>query len=138
MIIKRQYEILGMVVKRDTKAQKIAEQVCKDLDSELCEAIFSPYISLTLYNAGMGCGLPGEMFSKLLEEFNRLDETDPYDNGLTYRDVTSIEYETSRKGSAIRLIMKSNKAEQAERIVKVIAVDDQTVIKDWGFRKPLM
>ena len=133
MIIKRQYEILGMVVKRDQKARKIVDEVCKDLDSELREKIFSPDITLTLYNAGMGCGLPGEMFSKLLEEFNRLDETDPYDNGLTYRDVTSIEYYPSRKGNAIRLIMKNHYAEQAERIVKVLAVDDQSVIKDWDF-----
>ena len=63
MIIRRQYEILGMVVKRDPKAKEIVDEVCKELDPDLQARIFSPYINLTLFNADMGCGLPGEMFS---------------------------------------------------------------------------
>lgn len=136
MIIRRQYEILGMVVERDPKAREIVDEVCKDLDCDLRERIFSPYINLSLYNADMGCGLPGEMFTKLLEEFNKLDETDPYDNGLTYRDVSAVSFEPSRKGSAIKLIMKSQKFELPERAVQVIAIEGNSIIKDWGYRKP--
>ncbi len=136
MIIRRQYEILGMVVKRDPKAKEIVDKVCKELDPDLQARIFSPYINLTLFNADMGCGLPGEMFSKLLEEFNKLDETYPYDNGLTYQDVTSVSFEPSRKGTAIKLIMKSQKIEMPERVVCVIAVEGNSLIKDWGYRKP--
>ena len=74
--------------------------------------------------------------SKLLEEFNKLDETYPYDNGLTYQDVTSVSFEPSRKGTAIKLIMKSQKIEMPERVVCVIAVEGNSLIKDWGYRKP--
>ncbi len=137
MIIRRQYEILGVLIKRDPKAKEIIDQICKGLDHELREMVFSPYNGLTLYNADMGCGLPGEMFSTLLKEFNRLDETDPYDNGLSYRDISGIDYEPSRKGSAIRLIMKCHHAESPERIVSVIAIENDSVIKDWGYRKPI-
>ena len=98
---------------------------------------FSPYINLSLYNADLGCGLPGEMFIRLLEEFNKLDESSPYDNGLTYRDVTTVIFEPSRKGSAIKLIMKRQKFELPERVVQVIAIENDSVIKDWGYRKPI-
>ena len=137
MIIRRQYEILGMVVERDPKARKIVDEVCKNLDCDLREKIFSPYINLSLYNADMGCGLPGEMFTKLLEEFNNLDETNPYDNGLTYRDVDTISFEPSRKGNAIKLILKCQKSELPERVVGVIAIEGNSMIKDWGYRKPV-
>ena len=85
----------------------------------------------------MGCGLPGEMFTRLLEEFNKLDELSPYDNGLTYRDVTTVVFEPSRKGSAIKLIMKSQKFELPERVVQVIAIECDSIIKNWGYRKPI-
>ncbi len=137
MIIRRQYEILGIIAKRDPKAKTVIDRICKDLDSELRESILSPYTSLTLYNADLGCGLPGKMFNELLEEFNKLDEIDPYDNGLNYRDVTCIDYEPSKKGSAIKLIMKCKRVEMPERIVSVVAIERKSIIEDWGYRKPI-
>lgn len=55
----------------------------------------------------------------------------------SYRDISGIDYEPSRKGSAIRLIMKCHHAESPERIVSVIAIENDSVIKDWGYRKPI-
>lgn len=38
---------------------------------------------------------------------------------------------------ATGLTMKCHHAESPERIVSVIAIENDSVIKDWGYRKPI-
>ena len=136
MIIKRQYEILGILVQRDPKAKEIIYRILAGMENELLEQVLSPFAQITLYNADLSCGIPGYLFQEILKEMNHLDKVEPYDNGLTYRNVSFIAFEPSRKGNAIRIIMKNSYIEQPERIVKVISIDDEKVIDDWGYRKP--
>ena len=102
MIIKRQYEILGILLDRDPASRKMYDQLTSSMSRELYEMI--PVYGFTLHEAGMGCGLPGEVFNQLLVEFDKLDHTSPYDNGLTYRDVSGVACEPSRQGRAIRIM----------------------------------
>ena len=74
-------------------------------------------------NTDMGSGIPGPAYQELRKAFDELDITDPYDNGLTYRDVTDVYMDYSRKGSAILQILYRNKVEMPKVIVQVVAFE---------------
>ena len=135
MIIKRQYELINFLLSRDPTSSDAFDRITKSLDPNISATIRRS--SFTLNEAGLGCGLPGEMFGELLQEFNDLDETSPYDNGLTYQDVSKVVTYPSRQGRAIRIILSSQHFEEPERIVAVFAMDESRRIADWGIRKPI-
>ena len=135
MIIKRQYETFGMLYLRDPKARELLIAACEGLDDDLRSRVLSPDNSIIVHYADLGCGLRGDKYAEFLRKLNELDQVEPYDNGLTYRDISRIEHEASRKGKAVRLVMWTERVEQPQRIVKVISLEEDSVIDDWGIRK---
>lgn len=136
MIIKRQYETFGMLYLRDPKAKELLIAACEGEDEGTRNYVLNPDNDIIVHYADMGCGLRGDKYNVFLKKLNELDQTDPYDNGLSYRDVIEIEHYPSRQGRAVRLIMWSRRLEEPRRIVKVIALEDEKVIEDWDVRKP--
>jgi hypothetical protein len=98
--------------------------------------VLNPDNNIIVHYADMGCGLRGDKYNEFLKKLDELDQTDPYDNGLSYRDVIEIEHYPGRRGRAVRLVMWSRRLEEHRRIVKVIALEDDKVIEDWGVRMP--
>ena len=88
----------------------------------------------------LGCGIPGECYSSFMDSFEKLDATDPYDNGLSFNDVSCIEFETSRKGTAIQMRFVSKKYDLPYRIVGFAALEntDQEIHinKGWQMTNP--
>ena len=69
-----------------------------------------------------------------MDQFDRLDKTNPYENGLSFKDVTKIEYETSRKGTAIQMRFVSMPFDAPYRIVGFAAVENNNgnlLINKW-------
>ena len=133
MIIKRRYETIGDLIRRDPASREIFRKACeakyKDLPS--WEDRLEKWVVIN--QADLGSGIPGDQYQDLLASLDRLDQMKPYDNGLTYTDVTEIKYESSRKGHAVQLIMKSRKIERPERIVCIVALDDTpAIIPTWA------
>lgn len=136
MNIKRQYEMIGVLLQRDPKAKEFLEAACEDLDDDMQKFVLNHENEIILHDADLGCGIPGDRYVELMKKLDVLDMMDPYDNGLNYQDVSEVEFSASRRGNAVRLVMWCNHVEQPRRIVKVIAVDDEKVIEDWGVRRP--
>lgn len=71
----------------------------------------------------------------------KLDNKSPYDNGLMFLDVTDIEYETSRKGTAIQLRLV-NRVDGLYRIVGFVTIEDKdgilAISKGWLMYDPLV
>ncbi len=134
MIIKRQYELINYLLLRDAASETAFDRITKSIDPETLSYIRRA--SFTLNEADMGCGLPGATFNELLQAFDELDKTSPYDNGLTYQDVSKVVTYSSRQGKAIRIVLCSKRFEEPERIVSVVAMDESKRIADWGIRKP--
>jgi hypothetical protein len=129
MIIRRRYEIIGELIKRDSGAKDVFYKAFSDAKRPERDFILEADYEVIPHYAGMGSCLPN--LRDILSSLDKLDEMSPYDNGLSYRDVTRIEYQPSRKGNAIQLVMKFSVADCPDRIVKVIAIDDKNTIEEW-------
>lgn len=134
MIIKRQYELINYLLLRDAASEAVFDRITKSVDPEVTSYVRRA--SFTLNETDMGCGLPGTVFNELLQAFDELDKTSPYNNGLTYQDVSKVVTYASRQGRAIRIVLYSQHFEGPERIVAVIAMNESKKIADWGIRKP--
>lgn len=60
-----------------------------------------------------------------MKGFEALDQEHPYDNGLTFKDVTSIEYETSRNGTAMQMRFICQPCDSRYRIVGFAAIENK-------------
>ncbi|MCD8150808.1 MAG: hypothetical protein LUE92_14870 [Clostridiales bacterium] len=105
MIIKRKYEWLGELYSRDGRSKALideafAKESVPDSDKEKLLEWNHYHISRFL---NLGCGIPGQVYGYFMNGFEQLDKEYPYDNGLTFNDVSDIEFETSRKGNAIQM-----------------------------------
>lgn len=91
MIIERKYVPLGILCEKDEKANEIYNRAFEysDLEQEEIERIIEYNKLECLYDRDIGCGIPN--FAEIKEEFEKLDEVDPFDNDLTYEDVREIE-----------------------------------------------
>ena len=142
MIVPRKYEWLGLLYENDSDSKTVidkafesfhisAEQKVKLLDYNHCN--ISAFLNL-------GCGIPGEVYASFMKDFEALDKTSPYDNGLTFNDVSSIEYETSRKGSAIQMSFITQMYDSPYRIVGFAAIDNEKGVlkinKGWTMTAP--
>ena len=85
--------------------------------------ICDPYEGIIVVNTEEGSGIPGQAFQELLQKFDELDRTHPYDNGFTYKDVTCVNTYSSRKGSAIMQVLVKKQVECPTLIVQVIAFE---------------
>lgn len=135
MIIKRRFEIIGKLLERDEQAKKIImEEMLKRYDFVEAERILTADYGVFLYLADMGSAIPNLNF--IIEKMDELDESVPYDNGLTYSDVTAVQLFPSRQGCAAVLCMISKHADMPERIAQIIAVENENcrtkIIKPWN------
>lgn len=96
MIIERKYEWLGILYENDKLSK---EAIDKAFDTTRFGSDLKRKEELLVYNSSnipafmnTGCGIPGECYRKFMSDFEKLDVSNPYDNGLTFKDVTNIEY----------------------------------------------
>lgn len=133
MIIERRYECLGILLERDQKSKEIFYRSFGNHHIPLSiDELVAADFGLILHNADLGCGIPGEVYRTIMEEFAKLDKTDPYDNGCTYRDVNSVQHISSKSGKEVSLILKS-KFDEIERIIQIVSIrseDGRTTIAD--------
>lgn len=138
MIIHRRYATYGQMLQDKNAKEIIINALCEsskkytyDEAVELLEADSWVIIQ----NTDMGSLIPADAYQNIIKNLDILDESDPYDNGLTYRDVTGIQFYPSRKGNALLQILYSKKFEQPLVIVQVIAFEHngQTInpIEPW-------
>ena len=124
MIIKRKYATYGQLSADEvTKATIIRIFEKFNVSEDIYNFTLDPYNDVIVMNTDMGSGIPGPAYQELRKAFDELDITDPYDNGLTYRDVTDVYMDYSRKGSAILQILYRNKVEMPKVIVQVVAFE---------------
>lgn len=133
MIIQRRYECLGVLLQNDPKSKEVFYAAfAEDVAASHIAWLVSENHWLALHNADMGCGIPGETYKSIMEQFAELDKTDPYDNGLTYRDVNKTTSFCSKSGKEISFILK-HEFDGMERIVQVLSIrteDGNTTIAD--------
>lgn len=138
MIIKRKYATYGELYSDETTKMAIMqifdEYKVKDY---VREGVLNPNNDVLVFNTDMGMCIPSEAYKALRKKLDELDSTHPFDNHLTYRDVTNIMNLPSRKGAAILQIMYRKKAEMPIQIVQAIAFEykngEMEFIEPWDF-----
>lgn len=135
MIIKRRFEIIGELIDRDERSKEIImDELLKRYDQKEAERILLADYQVFMYLADIGSGIP--RLDIIREKLEELDNEIPYDNGLTYADVSSVEILPSRQGKAAVLCMISSKYDSPKRIAQVIAVEYENgkteLIKPWS------
>ncbi len=122
MIIQRRYECLGILLQNDPKAKEaFYSAFADDVSAEHIKWLINENHWLALHNADIGCGIPGTAYNAIMDKFEKLDQTEPYDNRMTYRDVNRIIPFSSKSGKEISLILKYE-FDGLERIVQVISI----------------
>lgn len=145
MVIERKYEWLGMLYKNDPAARTIIDKAfaLENVTAEWKQELLDHNEQNICAFMGMGCGIPGDSYQYMMKEFEKIDKTEPYDNGLSFGSVTNIEYETSRKGTAIQMRFVIDKGFEdpfVYRIVGFAALENKDgkigVNKGWRMRPP--
>lgn len=124
MIIKREYVSFGKLMKTDKEANKIITTVFNQsydgtLDETHKKEQCGVLMTKCLYEKEMGWGLID--LGKLIDEFERLDEVSPYDNGYSYEDVNDVKIlSKSENDISLLLVHKSYENYAIEEIVDII------------------
>ena len=88
----------------------------------------------------LGCGIPGQCYTYFMDGFDALDKSEPYDNGLTFKNVTKIEYETSHNGTAIQIRFVKEYMDMPIQIVSFAAIENSNGLvkmnKGWEMTPP--
>ena len=132
MIIERQYEWFGLLYENDKMSRDVIDEAFRNSKSEddwKKEVLEFNYSHISAY-FNIGCGLPGDSYPFIMARFKELDEKYPYDNGLTFKDIDRIEFETSRKGRVIQMRFVSERANSPYRIVGFAAVENKEGVID--------
>ena len=144
MIIPRKYEWLGVLYQNDLLSKNAIDKAFAQLginDNRKKELLEYNHCSISAF-MDLGCGIPGECYSNFMKAFEKLDCDIPYDNGLSFNDVSSIEYETSRKGKAIQMRFVSQKCELPLRIVGFASLENTDgeiqINKGWQMTNPFV
>ena len=142
MIIARKYEWLGLLYENDPYSHEIIDKAfaLSDWGLKEKEKLLSYNHSNIPAFLNLGCGISGESYAYMMKEFEKLDKVYPYDNGLTFKDVTSIEYETSRKGTAIQMRFINQMYDLPYRIVGFAAIGNKdnvlSINEGWEMTAP--
>ena len=136
MIIKRKFATYGQLCSDDKSKNAIAKILEKyKVSQDIYETTLDSYNGLIVLNTDLGSGIPGNAYHEIRAALDELDKTDPFDNGLTYMDVSDILTFSSRKGAAIMQVLYKRRCELPSLIVQVIAFeykDGKTlVIEPW-------
>ena len=121
MFIKRKYEQIGILTENDPECKKIImDALLLKYNPKEAERIFKCDEPCFLYTNDMSLCIPE--FDMVMKKLDDLDEIKPYDNGLTYKDVTEVKFLLREKSEEIELWMFSTKIERPTRIVQIIAI----------------
>ena len=142
MRIKRKYELLGILYENDQPSREAIDSAF-----DLCNVSEERRKQLLEWNGAfipaffnIGCMIPGECYKAFMDRFEELDASIPYDNGLSFKDVHSVEFETSRKGTAIQLRLVNQVMDMPYRIVGFVAIENVNdrlrINKGWEMARP--
>lgn len=138
MIIKRKFEWFGVLYNSDPLSREAIERALTHIsisEKQIEEIVNVNYDNIPAF-FDLGCGIPGECYKSFMDQFDKLDTTNPYENGMSFKDVTKIEYETSRKGTAIQMRFVSMPFESAYRIIGIFALENNNghmeINKGWN------
>ena len=121
MIIKRKYEQIGILTENDPESKRIImDALLSKYDQKEAERIFQCNTQCFLFMADTSFCIPH--LDAVMEKLDELDDRKPYDNGLTYSDVTSVQSFSGEKSDEIELWMFSSKIERPKRIVQIVAI----------------
>ncbi len=146
MIIQRKHEWLGILYEQDALARAAIDEAFtseKVGNNEKEKLLNYNHFNIPAF-LNIGCGIPGKCYARFMEAFDKLDKTAPYDNGLTFNNVTSIEYETSRKGTAIqcRFVEERPSFDIPYRIVGFATIENRglklEIINNWEMTQPFV
>lgn len=125
MIIKRKHETYGMLLS-DEKTKKNMYEIMRkyNLTDQQIKDKFS-YIWWTRFEmTEMGAGISGDAYREMKNAFASLDSTDPFDNHLTYSDVTKVLTFPSRKGNAVmQWLIRGANSDLGDEIVQIVAFE---------------
>ncbi len=144
MIIPRKYEWLGILYEQDPDSRKLIDEAFRITKTgrEKKKWLMDYNMANIPAFLNLGCGIPSDTYRYFMDGFEKLDKTKPYDNGLTFNDVTGIEYETSRKGTAIQMRFISELADSPYRIVGFAALENREGFvrknKGWEMTPPFV
>lgn len=126
MVIARKYEWLGHLYDKDPAARALIDEAFERhlvTDSEKKEMLEFNHFRIS-ESMDLGYGVPSLFYTELMDGFAKLDKSDPYDNGLTYNDVTDIEYDVKKNGKAIQLRLISRHRGGPDALVAVAELGD--------------
>lgn len=121
MKIKRQYVTFRVLINSGDEAGKIfLEAFEKSYNDFNKEQIYQMLIDQCLYQRQMGWCFKG--LGEVVEAFERLDSEYPFDNGMTYNDVTDMDVLHSDDNSITMLLLNTSYGEK--HIVKVVTLEE--------------
>lgn len=144
MIIARKYEWLGTLYENDPKSREAIDLAFahEHIDSEKKDYLLKYNHNNISAFLNLGCGIPGECYQLFMKAFEKLDLDSPYDNGLSFKDVTEVEFESSRRGTAIQLRFVNRVYDLPYRIVGFSALqmkdDGIGLDKGWTMAAPFI
>lgn len=144
MIIERQYEWIGVLYENDQFSKKIIDDAFNVVEMSTEEK--DKLLQYNYYNilafCNLGSGIPSKCYSYIMNEFKKIDSKNPYDNGLTFMDISKIEFETSRKGNAIQLRFVREACGQPYRIIGFASIENKNnsmrIGEGWRMTPPLI
>ena len=122
MIIKRRYCTYGQLLNDSITLQAIADTYKKHnlSEDEMNRQMVGAY-NVLVHNTNIETGLTAGVFGDLKGVLVELDVSHPYDNGLTYLDVTDTICLPNSDGSKLTQILISKEQECKPLIVQIVA-----------------
>lgn len=122
MIIERKFVKFGILCERDPKAKEIFMKAFNEsYREEVKEEMWANLYYQCLYERDMAW-----CFGKIadvIDGFELLDKSEPYDNGLTFDDITSVEIAEKEEDFLILNLLNIFYGEK--QIVKRIKIDNK-------------
>ena len=121
MIIAREYVTFGRLVSSNDEGGKIfLEKLHKSYDKSMWEEVWNKLADQCLYQRDMSWAFKN--IGDVIDEFKRLDEESPFDNGCTYEDINdSCVVGADETSVKVHLISKKY---GESTIVKVVTIED--------------
>ena len=126
MVIKRKYCTYGQLMSDEKTKSMLLRVLQKTLPQEKAEWLMSQDNNVLVFNTDMGSGIPGAAYREIRDELEKLDQTSPFDNGLTLKDVTQVISFANEEGTAVTQFMINRIYDLPEVIVQVIAFESDT------------
>lgn len=138
MIIRRKYLTYGQLYSDEPSRVVIQNILGKhNVPDAFKDFILDPDNVSFVYVYEMGMGIPWAAYEEMLQEFEELDKTHPFDNGLAYGDVTQASTYRNKEGNALMVLLISKPDKRPCRIVQVIAIENKNgtteFTKPWNY-----